>query len=343
MKRIALQISPEAKAAYFSDYLKVARREFMQVFGDIPVTYSHAGPLEFFELADNGVNLNRLLQLSFAQGLYAIEDTLLRPLELRADYRLHEDFVFGSKFKGKTNERLTQMLMNVGLAAIGADAGKGKGLTLLDPLCGRATTLLWAMRYGIHASGIEQDPMAIMDIHRNLKKWTKLHRLKHRLSEGFTGAPNKKSLGKFLEFSAEESTMRVVVGDARNADQTFKKEKFDLLVSDLPYGVQHVTTEKTRSALAVIEQCVESWKKCLKKTGAIVLAYNRNNPKRDALIGVFEHGGFEAQPFSAEHRMSESIVRDVVIFKLRNESPGKNRLGEQSFPLREQQGTDPNS
>ncbi len=317
MKNIALQISPEAKAAYFANYLKVAQRELMQVFGEISVTYSNVGPLEFFELEDNGLNLNKLLQLSFAQGLYAIEDKLLlRPLELRADYHLHEDFVFGSKFKGKTNERLTQMLINVGLAAIGAETGVG--LKLLDPMCGRATTLLWAMRYGINARGIEQDAIAIMDIHRNLKKWTKLHRQKHKLSEGFVGAPNKKSLGKFLDFSAEESTMRVVVGDARNADQIFKKEKFDLLVSDLPYGVQHFTTEKTYNPLMIIGQCVASWQKCLQKNGAIVLAYNGNNPKRDALIEVFEQGGFEAQPFSAEHRLSESIVRDVVIFKLRN-------------------------
>lgn len=316
MNNIALQISPEAKSAYFADYLTVARQELIQVLGEIPVTYSHTGPLEFFELAKNDLNLNRLLQLSFAQGLYAMEDSLLRPLELRADYRLHEDFVFGSKFKGKTNERLTQMLINVGLAAIGAEAGTG--LKLLDPLCGRATTLLWAMRYGMHAKGIEQDAGALADIHRNLKKWTKLHRQKHKLSEGFVGAPHKKGLGRFLDFSAEKSTMRIVVGDARNADQIYHNEKFDLVVSDLPYGIQHGTTDRTFNPLTVIEQSVGPWKKCLQRTGAIILSYNSNNPKRDALIHVFEKGGFEAMPFSAEHRMSESIVRDVVIFTVRN-------------------------
>lgn len=316
MKRIALQISPEAKAAYFADYLKVAQRELAHVFGEIPVTYSSIGPLEYFELENNCLNLNKLMQLSFAQGIYAIEDELFRPLPVRADYRLHEDFVFGSKFKGKTNERLTQMLINIGLAEIGADTGDG--VKLLDPMCGRATTLLWAIRSGINARGIEQDANAIIDIHRNLKKWTKIHRQKHKLTEGFIGPANKKNLGKYLNFNAEECSMRVVIGDARNSDQIFKKEKFDLVVCDLPYGVQHFTTEKTRNPLMVIEQCVEPWKNCLKKTGAIVLAYNRNNPKRNALIHAFEKGGFEAQPFSAEHRMSESIVRDVVIFRLQN-------------------------
>lgn len=315
MKRIAVQVSPEAKSAYFADYLNVARQEITKVLGEIPVTYFNAGPLEYFELEENGLNLDKLLRLSFVQGLYAIEGELLRPLAQRADYFLHEDFVFGSKFKGKTNERLTQMLINTGLAEIGADPGDN--VKLLDPMCGRATTLLWTMRYGINSRGIEQDPNAIADIQRNLKKWSKLHRQKHKLQVGAIGDSKKKSSGKFLEFSAEECNMRVVTGDARNADQLLKKEKFDLLVCDLPYGVQHFTTKNTRNPLSVIEECAGPWKKCLKKTGAAVLAYNRNNPKRNALINVFQQEGFEAQPFTAEHRMSESIVRDVVILRIK--------------------------
>jgi len=191
------------------------------------------------------------------------------------------------------------------------------GINLLEPMCGRATTLLWAMRYGLKARGIEQDTKAIEDIHRNLKKWTKLHRQKHKLSEGFIGESKKKKLGDFLDFSAEDTTMRVVNADARNADQIFKKEKFDLIVSDLPYGVQHFTTDKTRNPINVIEECVNAWKSCLKKKGAIVLAFNNNNPKRAKLINLFEKAGFQALSFSAAHRMSESIIRDVVVFKLK--------------------------
>lgn len=313
MNKIAIQISPEAKAAYFADYLSVARSELIEVLGEISPAHRKIGPLEFFELEPGNHDLAKILRLSFAQGLYAIEDELLRPLDATPDFRLHADFVFGSKFRGKTNERLTQMLINVGLAAVGANAPDD--VKLLDPMCGRATTLLWAMRYGITARGIEQDPGALADIHRHLKKWCKLHRQKHKLSQGFVGPANKQGLGKFLEFSAAESTMKVITGDARTANQLLNNEKFDLIISDLPYGVQHFTTGKTRNPLTVIEQCIEAWKNSLKKSGAIVLAYNRNNPRRNILIDVFAKSGLEARPFSAEHRMSESIVRDVVIFQ----------------------------
>ena len=314
MKKIAIQISPEAKAAYFSDYIQVAQQELTAVIGDISFSYIQRGALEFFELELNDHDIEKTLRLSFVQGVYLVEGELLRPLDLAADFPLHDDFIFGSKFKGKTNERLTQMLINVGLAAI--NAKPEQGVNLLDPMCGRATTLLWAMQYGIKARGIEQDPKALEDIHRNLKKGTKLRRQKHKMSDGFVGGSKKN--GKFLDFSAENTSMRVVIGDARNADQIFKKEKFDLLVSDLPYGVQHFTTEKTRNPLSVIDECIESWKSCLKQRGAIVLAFNSNNPKRNALINAFEKKGFQALPFSASHRMSESIVRDVVIFSLKN-------------------------
>lgn len=310
--KVALQISPEAKSAYFSDYLSVAQTELKLVTKDAPFNLRQFGGLDFIEVDIPQQEINSLLRLSFVQGCYQIVNDAFIPLEQTADFLLHDDFVFGSKFKGKTNERLTQLLLNVGLSEINAhDQHK---ITLLDPMCGRATTLLWAMRYGIQAKGIEQDGKALEDITRNLKRWTKLHRQKHKLSDGFIGG-NKKH-GKFIDFSIEQTSMRVATGDARFADQIYKKDKFDLIVSDLPYGVQHFTTSKTRNPLSVIQECVYPWKKLLKKNGAIVLAFNSYQPKREALIQVFEEAGFAAQIFNAPHRMSESIVRDIVVFKL---------------------------
>ena len=47
------------------------------------------------------------------------------------------------------------------------------------------------------------DPVALADrladIRRNLKKYCKLHRVKHRLQEGFVGRSNRKGEGRFLD------------------------------------------------------------------------------------------------------------------------------------------------
>jgi SAM-dependent methyltransferase len=313
LKDIAILISPVAAGAYFKDTLAVARAELALVLGDLTPEHWQVGALDFFVVSLSDEQQQSVMMLSFVQGLFERHGGQLIPLDIKHNYLLHEDFVFGSKYKGKTNEHLTQLLVNVGLRSI--DVPDGQTPKLLDPMCGRGTTLLWALRYGLNAKGIEQDAKALDDIRQHLKKWTKLHRQKHKLTDGFVGENKKRSHGKFIEFQVEDRSVRFISGDSRIADQLIKNEKFDLIVSDLPYGVQHFTTDNTRNPIAVIEQSIDAWSALLKKNGAIVLAFNSYIPKRRALIELFEHNGFVASPFSAPHRMSESIVRDVVVFK----------------------------
>jgi SAM-dependent methyltransferase len=313
LMKLALLISPEAKSAYFKDYLDVATQELSAVLPGMAAQHRQVGALEFLELECEEAVLPTLARLSFVQGMFSIDGPQLTPLVVTTGFTGHEDFVFGSKYKGKTNERLTQLLINLGLAAIGA--GSGENVKLLDPMCGRGTTLLWAMRYGIKARGIEQDVKALADVHQSLKKWSKLHRQKHQLREGSIGKADKKGIGKFLEYTTEEGAMKMVIGDARNAYDLYKGEKFDLLVSDLPYGVQHFASDGARNPLAVLEASAMQWEQCLKPGGAIVLAFNTYIPKRRDLVAAFTRAGLTAQPFTAPHRMSESIVRDVVVFR----------------------------
>ena len=182
-------------------------------------------------------------------------------------------------------------------------------------MCGRGTTLAWAMRYGMKARGIERDGKVLQDVRRELKKNCKLHRQKHQLREGSIGKAAKGKSGHFLEFNADDVGMKIVTGDAREAPALLGGEKFDLLVSDLPYGVQHDTSGGSRNPLVVLAECAQPWRDCLRPGGALVLSFNRYQPKRPALIEAFAEAGWQAQDFSAPHRMSEAIVRDVVVFK----------------------------
>ncbi|MEH6589496.1 MAG: hypothetical protein V7746_04510 [Halioglobus sp.] len=317
MKKHALLISPEAKSAYFKDYLDVAAQELSVVLPGAAALHRQVGTLDFLELECEDTALESLARLSFVQGIFSIDGLNLTPLEVTAGFTGHEDFVFGSKYRGKTNERLTQLLINVGLAAI--DADNVANVKLLDPMCGRGTTLLWAMRYGIKARGIEQEVKVLAEVRQSLKKWSKIHRQKHLLREGSISKADKKGAkkgeGKFLEYTTEAGGMKIVIGDACNAYDIYQGEKFDLLVSDLPYGVQHFASDGSRNPLAVLEASAEQWRQCLKPGGAIVLAFNSYIPKRRDLVAAFTQVGLEAQSFAAPHRMSESIVRDVVVFR----------------------------
>ncbi len=313
MRPLALLVSPLAKGAYFDDYLEVAKAELAGLVGEQPIGHRQISGMDFFEIEATDEQLAALATLSFVQGLFECENEQLLPLPVNAGFQLHEDFVFGAKFRGKTNELLTQLLINIGLQNI--EYQSVADVKLLDPMCGRATTLLWAMRYGMKAKGIEQDAGALADIRQNVKKWCKVHRQKHEWKEGFIGKANKQDKGKFVDFAASDASMRVIAGDSSQARSLLNRETFHLLVSDLPYGVQHFTTDKTRNPLATLEACAQAWSESLKSAGVMALAFNRYQPRREELVAVFAEHGMQALEFAAPHRMSESIVRDVVVLK----------------------------
>ena len=315
MQKLALLISPRAKSAYFNDLVEVAKAELAWLIGnDKVIIYKKIGEMEFLEVEASELLLPSLARLSFVYGIFEYRKELLIPQAIEARFKLHEDFVFGAKFKGKTNELLTQMLINVGLQSIEyKDITKVK---MLDPMCGRATTLLWGMRYGMQTKGIEQDAKALADIRQNVKKWCKIHRQKHQFKNGFVGGKaTKGNDGKFIEFTVDDTSMRVITGDSSKACSLLNSEKFNLIISDLPYGVQHFTTNQTRNPLMVLKNCAKDWCDSLQPGGSMVLAFNRNIPKRKELLAVFTEHGMRELAFGSPHQMSESIIRDVVVLQ----------------------------
>lgn len=310
---VAIQISPQSKSAYFHSYIDVAYKELAYLFGDVSCEYICRGPLEFLCADVDERQIVQVLRMSFVQGVFAKDGNTLVPLDIRPGFSLHEDFVFGSKYRGKTNETLTQLLINVGLATIQTDIPPS-AITVLDPMCGRGTSLLWSMRYGIPSFGLEIDPKAMEDIQRNIKKWTKIHRQKHSLRKSFLGVkPNKNKQGICIDFCAEDTSIKAVHGDCRFVQKIFKDRRFSLIVTDVPYGVQHQTGTGTRNPQTLLRESIPVWNESLHTGGAMVVSFNRNLPKRNAILKVCTDAGMEVVDFSIPHRMSESIVRDVVI------------------------------
>lgn len=321
-KKFALLISPVAKSAYFADYISVAKAELKYSLGVNKCSLERTGALEFLVTSvseDSESFLSNAMQLSFVMGVFEKTPNGLTPIDSQPSYTLDENFVFGSKYRGKTNEHLTQLLLNLSLASI--EEKDYSKIKVLDPMCGRATTLMWALRYGICSKGIERDAQALPEIRQHLKKRCKLHRQKHSLKEGFVNKANKSQSGKFIEFTAldkkqnTEYKTQIICGDAREAHQLLNAEKFQIITSDLPYGLQHTTGDGKRNPIETLNECALSWKQCLKPGGVITLSFNKYIPKRDAIIEAFSSVGLEPSSFEAPHRMSESIVRDIVIFR----------------------------
>ncbi|KMW58977.1 hypothetical protein AIOL_003958 [Candidatus Rhodobacter oscarellae] len=310
MPKYALLISPRAEAAYFHQAAEVAFAELSGAVDVAPEVLSH-GDMRFLVVDVAEGALPGLLRLSFAQGAFAIEGDAMLPVAQTPGFHLHPDFVWGEKYRGKTNETLTQLLINLALQQVDRPAEE---LTLLDPMSGRGTTCLWAMRYGMRSVGIEQDKQAPVDIQRGLKKWTKLHRQKHKLSEGWVQKVNKRGAGKYLEFAAEGVSARFITGDTVAARDLLQRKRFDVIATDVPYGVQHQGRGQ-RSALEVLCEAAPGWAESLAPGGAMAIAFNSYQPKRVALLEAFSGLGLEEVPVAVAHRMSESILRDVLLLR----------------------------
>ncbi|MEL6543529.1 MAG: hypothetical protein AAFQ82_02820, partial [Myxococcota bacterium] len=300
--KVAVLITPLARGAYFSDTVDVARHELEALTGIRDPEHRTEGSLDFlqFEVDDPGP----LFTLSFTQGVFEVCAGGLQPLDTNAPFRLHDDWVFGTKYPGKTHELVTQLAIN--LAQQFSTSG---GKKLLDPMAGRGTTLLWALRYGFDARGIELDASALDDLHRHIKRQAKLKRIKHQHRAGSVGEKREDGHGRFVLYELNGTTLQLIAGDTIEMETLVGKARFDMVVCDLPYGVRF-KGRGGRSPFDTVSAASKAWADRLRPGGAMVIVHNRYQPKPDELRAGFESGGLEQLVFSSPLRMRESSVRE---------------------------------
>ena len=103
-------INPLAQGAYFSSLLKVAQAELSALFPGVEAAPSRCGPLQFIDVALPRSEARQLMRLSFAQGLFEeAPNGQLTPLAEGPGFALPEALVWGSKYRGKTHELVTQL------------------------------------------------------------------------------------------------------------------------------------------------------------------------------------------------------------------------------------------
>jgi len=303
---LKLLVDPRARGAYFADAVTVARAELEAVLPGVEATVDERSTVTFLDVPLGAERAPALARLSFVQAVFAADGPTLHLIDAAPDHVLPPELVWGAKYRGKTHELLTQLALNLAIAAC-----EREPTTLLDPMAGRGTTLLWGVRYGLEAWGLEKDGQALDHLQRHLKRQTKLHRLKHDLTRGGKAGRD----GAFLDirFPTTHGRLRLTIGDSRHAPKWLQGKRFDLVVADLPYGVQFVGPGGTRNPVKTVAACAQGWADSLQPGGAIVLAYNRLLPAREQLAAPFVAAGLTLHATEAPHRMSESILRDVLV------------------------------
>ena len=324
-----LLLAPSANRVYAGESDRLARAELQVTCPDTrDQRVAQVAGLAYLGFQADDLTpglLERLAGQSAALGLFAEEAGLLRPIELPRPDLLDDDLVTIPKYQGKTNEQFTRLLVNVTLAA--SRRSPTRPLDVLDPLCGRGTTLETAWLMGHNAFGVEADEKAFEAMAAYLRTWLRRKRLKHSASVSPVRREGR-SLGR--RFDAElklpaSLVMSVFTGDTRQSAALFGKKRFDAIVTDAPYGVVHGSQtdvrghagKRDRSPAGLLREAVPVWAGQLRPGGALGMSWNTYGLTREDAAAILAGAGLEVldgPPWTEfAHRVDASIHRDLMV------------------------------
>jgi hypothetical protein len=271
-----------------------------------------------------------LSNLSSLYALFEIRDDLLRPVPVRRLDRFDDDLVSIQKYVGKTNEYFTKLLLNVTALSTATPADLlDRRLAVLDPLCGRGTTLNQALMYGYDAAGVDLDRKDFDAYAAFIQTWLKHKRIKHRAEAGPVRR-NRAVVGRRLQVTlgdskerykaGEVSTLTVLNADTTRSREFFKPATFDLVVTDAPYGVQHGSRAGralSRGPADLLADALPVWAELLRAGGALGIAWNTHLARREQLAALLAEHSFEvldSPPYLGfAHRVDQAINRDLIV------------------------------
>ena len=340
MARYALLVEPSANRVYAEASVALTEAG-LRIFdaralggrlGDLrPETIGGVSYLTFDADGLTERDVAFLSQVSTAFALFEVRDGLLRPVTLTPLDRYDDDLLTVLKYAGKTNETFTHLLFNATLLARAEPGGMlDRPLRVLDPLCGRGTTLNLALMCGYDAAGIEVDGKDFDAYAAFLGSWLKRKRLKHHL-EVHPVRRERKLVARRLEATLaatkeDHAAGRVQRVDVVNADtvkaaEFFKAATFDAIVTDAPYGVQHGSRTEggglARRPLDLVRAALPGWVQLLRPGGALGMSWNTRVGAREGVAQVLAGAGLEVLSGGGydglRHRVDQAITRDVIV------------------------------
>ena len=326
----AFLLYPHANVRYRQSLLQLAVQELAMTLTalgrEAEVTPKEMGGATFltFEAAKlTERDMRMLSQLASVYMLFGMEDGRLTPIARTHPNYVGEDLPALLKYKGKTNEMFTDTMLTMALAASAFMPVHDSQLVVCDPMAGRGTTLMLALRRGYHGVGLEIGKADVKEAADYMTRYLEFHRIKYKRTDSALtvrgqvgGRENKFVFSDSAEhFKAGDTrTLRLICGDTREAAALLKPNSVHLMVTDAPYGVQKGTAGRQDSIGGTIAAALPGWHNVLKPGGVLAISFNTHVTKRDALIRLMEKAGFEAvQTANLEHWVEQAISRDVIL------------------------------
>ncbi len=268
-------------------------------------------------------DIRMLSQLASVYVMFSCENGGLVPMEsLHPDY-IGEDLPALLKYKGKTNEMFTDTMLTMALVSSGFAGAHDSDLVVCDPMAGRATTLMLALRRGYHGVGIEIGKADVKEACDYMTRYLEFHRIKHKKTEASLTVKGQAG-GKETKFvfsdtpehykAGDTRSLRMILGDTRDTLALLKAKSVHLMVTDIPYGVQKGTAGKQDSIGGTLKAALPAWHDTLKSGGVLAMSFNTYVTKRAELERMCQLAGFEiVETGSLEHWVEQAINRDVIL------------------------------
>ena len=326
----AFLLYPHANIRYRQSLLQLAVQELSMTLSAlgreaevVPQKMGGAMFLTFEAAKLTERDMRMLSQLASVYMLFEMEDGKLTTLERTHPNYVGEDLPALLKYKGKTNEMFTDTMLTMALAASAFMPVHDSQLVVCDPMAGRGTTLMLALRRGYHGIGIEIGKADVKEAADYMTRYLEFHRIKYKRTDSALtvrgqvgGRENKFVFSDSAEHfkDGDTRTLRLICGDTREAEALLKPNSVHLMVTDAPYGVQKGTAGRQDSIGGTIAAALPGWFDVLKSGGVLAMSFNTHVTRREGLVRLFEKAGFEiAQTANLEHWVEQAISRDVIL------------------------------
>ena len=328
--KCAFLLYPHQNVRYRQSLLTIAAAELSMTLaalgrgGEVrPVEMGGAAFLTFDcdHLTQRDVRM--LSELASVYVMFTMEDAQMVPMESAHPNYIGEDLPALLKYKGKTNEMFTDAMITMALASSAFMPVHDSQLIVCDPMAGRGTTMMLALRRGYHGVGIEIGKADVKECCDYMTRYLEYHRIKHKRSETSLtvrgkcgGRETKFVLSDTAEHfkDGDTRTLRMICGDTRDAAALLKPQSVHLMVTDIPYGVQKGTAGRQDSIGGTIAAALPGWQEALKPGGALAMSFNTYVTRRADLVRLCERAGLEVivtPPL--EHWVEQAVSRDVIL------------------------------
>ena len=326
MTKLALQIAPQRSTQYATLARSLAPHELklcplntrisdleeIELGGECYLTFNLDGDLDDATICE----LNMLAMTGAIFVLHGADGNmsgpLLQPIEPVFKPTLPSQVIETRRYRGKTNEMFTQFLCNLARYASGLAERPWSSLRVFDPLAGGGTTLFTALVLGADAAGVEQDNKDVSTTVSYVREFLRDHRISHQVKE-----ERLKRLGSRATISiGKDATQRCIIARGDTADSQALLAGFHphLIVTDLPYGIQH-----QGKLVELLARALPVWAGLLPASGALVFSWDATRFPREEMVQAVETGSAlrvpNDEPYASLSHPVDRVIkrRDVLV------------------------------